>query len=270
MGGTVVFGQPLSEPTTTEDGNLEQVFSTVVVYAPSDNPAVIRMRPLAKILGMTETAPGPKLYDMRQNVIFYPVDGELGYHVPVFFDEFVAAHGGQEISGLPISDAIKVTNNSGKEVARQCFENYCLEYDPTAPKGQRTHLAELGRQYAMLNNPSGVASPTDKNLSLLVSTDKTEVTSSDSQVFFLLAYKRHSLEPAAGAVARIELTLPDGTVSTYRTPPTGADGWVSMSVPPVTGLPNGTVVAYKVCLENADGSATDLSTCDTDTFLIWN
>jgi hypothetical protein len=270
MGGTAIFGQPVSDAIQTDDGNLEQVFSTVVVYAPSDNPTAIRLRPLSKMLGMTETAPGPKQFDMRQNVIFYPVDGELGYHVPVFFDEFIAAHGGQEISGNPISDTFKVTNSSGKDVARQCFENYCLEYDPTAPKGQNTRLSELGRQYAQINNLSGVASPADQNLSLMVSTDKSEVASSESQIFYLLAYKRRSLEPASDAVARVELTLPDGTVNSYRSDPTGANGWVSMTIPPLTDTTNGTVVAYKICLENSDGSATDPTTCVSDTFVIWN
>jgi len=270
MGGTSIFGQPVSAPIIASDGNMEQAFAKVVVFSPKDNPADMKLRPLARLLNMPETAPGPKLYDRRHNVIFYPVDGDLGYHVPISFDEFIAAHGGQEISGRPISETMKVKNNKGKEVARQCFENYCLEYDPSAPQDQRTQLADLGKQYADLSSPAGRAGTVDNALSMKVQTDKAQVKSSESQEFYVLVYKRHSLEPAAGAIARIDLSLPNGTAFTYRTQATPDNGWIRMSIPAMQDVPNGTVVAYKVCLEDAESTAIDPSTCVSDSYLIWN
>ncbi|HSV86264.1 MAG TPA: hypothetical protein VLH85_06795, partial [Levilinea sp.] len=130
IGGTVIFGKPLSEPVHTPDGFIEQVYENALIFAPADNPNSIALRPLAKILNMPMHKPTQQKHDRRDNVIFYPVQGDLGFHVPIVFDEFIARHGGMEISGQPISEPGVVEIN-GERVARQCFENYCLDYYPS-------------------------------------------------------------------------------------------------------------------------------------------
>ncbi len=268
MGGRQVFGEPQGQPVITEDGQMEQVYANIVVYSPPDDPNEIHFRPLARVLGMPAGQPGPKIYDRRHNVIFYPVDGELGFHVPVVFDEFIAQHGGVEKSGKPISEpmAIQVKN---EPVARQCFENYCLDYYKDTAPGNQVRLAPLGMQYtqnvasaAYVNVPA----PVNDTLAMLVSEDKAQVTATDSQTFYLLIYKDHTKEPQAGVTATIDLMLPDGASYTYQTPPTGLNGWTSLTIPPLANLEHGMMVAYKVCLNQP----VEPQNCVSDMYLIWN
>jgi hypothetical protein len=93
--------------------------------------------------------PSQKKYDRRDNVIFYPVQNELGFHVPIVFDEFIARHGGTETSGKPISET-EVVEMNGEKIARQCFENYCLDYYPAFPTGAQVRMVQLGYQYEQI------------------------------------------------------------------------------------------------------------------------
>ncbi len=268
MGGRKVFGEPQGEPVIASDGQMEQAYTNIVVYSPPNNPNDIHFRSLARSLGMPAGQPGPKVYDRRHNVIFYQVDGELGFHVPVVFDEFIAQHGGVEKSGKPISEPI-ATQEEGQQVARQCFENYCLDYYVNAPAGNQVRLAPLGLQYAQSMSTAGYASvapAVSDTLAMLVSEDKTQVTVSDSQTFYLLIYKDHTKEPQSGVTASIDLMLPDGTNYTYQTPPTGSNGWTSLTIPPLPNLTHGMMIAYKVCLDQP----VETPNCVSEMYLIWN
>ncbi len=269
MGGRQVFGEPQGEPVIASDGQMEQVYTNIVVYSPPDNPNDIHFRPLARALGMPAGQPGPKIYDRRHNVIFYPVEGELGFHVPVVFDEFIAQHGGVEKSGKPMSEPIAIKLN-GQQVARQCFENYCLDYYINAPTASQVRLAPLGLDYTQsVSSPSGyanVAAPVSDTLAMLVSEDNAQVTVSDSQTFFILVYKDHTKEPQSGITATIDLMLPDGASYTYQTPPTGLNGWTSLTIPPLPNLEHGMMVAYKVCLNQP----VEPQNCASDMYLVWN
>ncbi len=269
MGGREVFGEPQGEPVIASDGQMEQVYTNIVVYSPPDNPNDLHFRPLARSLGMPAGQPGPKKYDRRQNVIFYPVDGDLGFHVPVVFDEFIAQHGGVEKSGRPISEPI-VTDLDGQQVARQCFDNYCLDYYINPPTGDQIQLAPLGLRYtqsAVTRTYSNApAAPVVKSLSMLVSEDKSQVTDSNSQTFYLLVYQDHTKEPQSGITATIDLMLPDGANFTYQTPPTGLNGWTSLTIPPLPNLKHGAMVAYEVCLDQP----VETKNCVSDMYLVWN
>lgn len=266
MGGRRVFGEPQGEPVIAEDGQMEQAYTNIVIYSPPDNPNAVQFRPLGRSLGMPARQPGPKKYDRRQNVIFYPVDGDLGFHVPVVFDEFIAQHGGTEKSGKPISEPMAI-EVKGEKVARQCFENYCLDYYNNAPQGVQVRLAPLGMQHrANISSATHTALPQPEALSMLISEDKTQLNSLDSQTFYLLVYKDHTKEPQAGITARIELMLPNGNSYLYQTPPTGVNGWTSLTIPPLPNLQHGMMVAYQVCLEQP----VEPQPCTSETYLVWN
>jgi hypothetical protein len=265
MGGTAIFGKPLADPVHTSDGFIEQVYENVVVYSPPDNPNSIAFRPLAKILNMTMHQPSQKKYDRRDNVIFYPVQGELGFHVPIVFDEFIARHGGTETSGKPISET-EVVEMNGERAARQCFENYCLDYYPAYPAGAQVRMVQLGYQYEQI--PQGailvpVEEPVEP-LAMLISEDKTQVLSSETQTFYMLVYSDRTKEPRPNVNANLVVMLPDGSSYFYEIPPTGINGWTKLEIPPLTGAGHGTMVAYKICLSG------ESPLCVSETYLVWN
>jgi hypothetical protein len=265
IGGTAVFGKPLSEPVRTSDDFIEQVYENAVVYAPVDNTNSIAFRPLAKILNMPMHQPGQKKYDRRDNVIFYPVQGELGFHVPIVFDEFIARHGGTETSGRPISEPDVVEVN-GERIARQCFENYCLDYYPAAPASVQVRLAQLGYQYKqepIAAIPEAVVEPVE-HLAMLVSEDKTQVLASETQIFYLLVYSDHTKEPRPNVNASLVIMLPNGVNHTFEFPPTGVNGWAKLAIPPLPNVDHGTMVAYKICLSG------ESPVCVADSYLVWN
>jgi hypothetical protein len=263
IGGSVVFGQPLAEPVRTGDGFIEQVYENAVIFAPVDNPNAIALRPLAKILNMPMHQPVLKKYDRRDNVIFYPVKGELGFHVPIVFDEFIARHGGVETSGQPISEPDVVEIN-GERVARQCFENYCLDY---YRDGAAVRMAQLGYQYDqayVVAIPEALIETPADPLAMLISEEKNQLTANETQTFYLLVYNDRTKEPQPNINARLTVILPDGEQRVFDFHPTGANGWSKLDVPPLPEYAHGAMIAYRICL------AGEPQTCVSEAYLIWN
>lgn len=146
LGGYALFGAPLEEPRRNEEGNFEQALENVVIYIPANEPTAIRLRPIAVILGLPKGVPGAERFGLKENMIFVRIQGDLGYHLWIPFDQFVKQHGGSTLSGRPLNDTVYVTIG-GQKVPQQCYENYCLYYDAAAPEAQRIKMLDLGRQY---------------------------------------------------------------------------------------------------------------------------
>ncbi|MDR3577693.1 MAG: hypothetical protein P4L50_27825 [Anaerolineaceae bacterium] len=265
MGGLQVFGRPLTEPYKAPDGSLEQVYENVVMYTTADDPATLHLRQLPILLDMTTTPPGPKIYGLKENMVFYPVQGDLGYHVPVMFDHFIAEHGGMEISGQPIADPMMV---KGQNVARQCFENYCLDYDPNATADLRTRMAPIGMQYLNKANPATISRVpfAPDNVQLAVDEDSPQITSNDPQTIALTVLQKNGGLPMPDISANVKINLPDGSNQNMSMPPTGADGKTSLTIPAMPNLANGSLVAYEICLN----VPVDNPPCISDSYLIWN
>jgi hypothetical protein len=265
MGGLTIFGRPLSQPYQAKDGNLEQVYENVVLFAPANNPAAVKLRPIALLLGMSTTPPGPKIFDIQQNMVFYPIKGVLGYHVPVAFDQFIARHGGISVSGQPVSEAMLYQGNPNP---RQCFENYCLDYNVQAPESSKVTLTPLGARFLNKLSPQlAELSPySPDNILIEISEASPQITSKDAQMISAVIMQKKELQPIPNMEASLELNLPDGNSQTYKMPPTGADGRTSQIIPPLISLPNGSLIAYRVCLN----IPTENALCMRDSYLIWN
>ena len=150
LGGQTIFGMPLSEPYQAVDGNTEQIYENVVLYAPPDDPTDVHFRNTPLALGYSQTSLLPDLYGQAEGMVFYPLEGDKGHHVPVDFDHFIASHGGLEISGKPIDEARPLEDGQ----FRQCFENYCLDYTGSADPADNVHLELVGAQiHAGLRHP---------------------------------------------------------------------------------------------------------------------
>jgi hypothetical protein len=264
IGGTDVFGKPLGTPYTAADGALEQAFEKVVVFAPGGDPAQMRLRPLPILLKLPQSPPGPKRYGAESNMVFYPVQGEMGFHVPVVFDDFITRHGGWGLAGKPIDEVFGL----GGSLYRQCFENYCLDFDASAATGAQVALAALGVLYEQSLSAAQATpepSPPAAGLQLKVSEAHATIPHTQAQTLSLLAEDKTSGQPVAGVVGQLRLFLPEGQEYTAAFPATASDGTSSLDVP-ARSLPNGTVVPYRVCATLNGGE----QTCVSDAYLIWD
>lgn len=265
LGGFKVFGSPLSLPYTATDGNTEQLFENALVYVPRDDPTTIRLRPIAKDLRARLEAPVPEPSSPSQGTVFYPTADGVGYAVPVVFDEFIASHGGKEISGAPTSSAFRATIN-GSKIPGQCFENYCLYYNAEAAAESKVGLMSLGRQYRDKVDPAYLVPEfSPKTVKILLSELKLQVSASEEQVIQIKIEDQNS-QPISAVEGILVVGLPDGRKPAYSFPPTDMDGSSSVTLLPVKNAANGTVIPYVVCLNVPSTS----NICAGKTYLIWN
>ncbi|BAJ64835.1 hypothetical protein [Anaerolinea thermophila] len=257
------LGKPLAAPTITPEGMLEQVYENAILYAPVDRPADIAMRPLTLWLGkVSPQTPYP--YREQAGTVFYPVEDHLGFLVPQEVDALIVRLGGVRNSGKPLGDAQQV---SGEGVYRQCFENYCVDYQPTAPAGQRVRLVPQGVEYAQrladqLTLPRAF---TPETVNLLVSEAYPQVSDSDHQVLQMNVFYRQSGEPMYLVSGTATVTLPGRTL-TLSLPPTNRNGASSVTLPPLKGVSNLSVIEYQICLELPSPAPI----CQSDTFVVFN
>ncbi len=263
---TKIFGKPLSEPYIAADGNLEQVYASIVLFRDYQN-GLVRLRPLPVLLGMLTGEPGPQLYGKENGMVFYAVRDGLGFHVPLAFDQFLTDHGGTSVSGDPISDVIQYEPG----VYRQCFTNYCLDYTPEARKSKQVVLAELGNQYLQSNaaqtliTPVPEAAPLPSNYVLQVSEFYNPLPLNAVQQINLVVLNAADMLPLEGLTPEVVVTLPDGTSVKASMPATLADGSSTVMLPVIKRIDNGTILTYQVCVANPAGG----QQCQEGSYLVW-
>lgn len=268
LGGTAVFGSPLLKPQAVEGGQtVEQVYANAIFYAPADDFSQAHLRPLPLMLGQTEEPPVEK--KIHDQLVFYDVRDGLGHNVPKQFDQFIAMHGGRELSGNPISE---VTLIAEKNLYRQCFENYCLIYDPAASDSMRVRMESLGKQYVdSIPQPDEIKifnpfSP--GHVSLVAAAARPTLNDNEEQIIQISVQQIDTGLPMDRVESTLSLTLPDRPSVRYFLPPTDANGMSSVTIPPVEGIANGARIAYRVCLNLP--TPEDQPICAQDSYLIWN
>jgi hypothetical protein len=142
-GGEAVFGRALTGPYAAADGALEQVFANAVLYAASDSPGSVRLRPLGAALGEAD----PAVTGPSDTVGMYIP--QSGHYVLWAFVNFYRAHGAEAVLGLPLEEG-----KTFEGVLRQRFENVILEYRPELPAHLAVQLAPLGVSYAASGMPA--------------------------------------------------------------------------------------------------------------------
>lgn len=265
IGGVQTYGQPLTRPYIYPDGTIEQAYERAVFYAPKGDLRAFGLRPAALILGLSFSLPGPKNNDSR--MVFYPLQGNQGYNVPVIFDYFLAEHGGNEMSGRPISEIQPV---AGKNIYRQCFENYCIDYDPTAEESMRIRLAPVGLAYLDQAGKSALVVQryeySGATVLLRIGELHPQLRTDETQVIAMVVQQKRSQRALTGLSGSLNLYLPDGSVLEYLMPPTGDNGVSSLTLPPLPSLGNGTVIPYQICLD----VESEQPLCAQESYLIWN
>jgi hypothetical protein len=264
LSDTKPFGKPLTQPFKASDGNEEQAYEGIVLYRNINNGSV-SPRPMATLLNMLSTDPGEKKYGSDNGMVFYAVKDNLGYHVPVLFDQFISAHGGTAVSGDPIAEVIEYLPG----VFRQCFTNYCLDYTPSASKDKRVTVATLGSQYLQLQQKTTPSQPTTEPepgmYTLQLSEAYNPLPDTQAQRIDIILLNAADQKPAPGIQTSLVLNLPDGTSFKAMLPLTGDDGTASIVLPLMNKIPNGSILTYQVCVENA-GKDSD---CKNSSYLAW-
>lgn len=259
--GWLDLGKPLTQPRLAKDGSIEQVYDNAVLYAPQNALSQVRFRPLVTWLGTVKPEPLAARNPHAQ-LVFYEVEKGLGHNVPLFFDKFIANHGGRDLAGKPLSEMFVV---KADQIFRQCFESYCLDYDATAPEQVRVRMVPLGAEYIRNTDPAQVLRQafSPDTVRLQASAAFPQMSKGQVQAIKINVFRRVDGQPLYLVEARLEINIAGLPSQHYSIKPTDHSGSSSFTLPPLGELPAMSVVEYQVCL-NLPG---DQPICATDSFI---
>ncbi len=240
-----LLGPPLTEAYQASDGYQERIYTNAVVVRDPSRPGGIRLRPITAMLG-------------------FPAQLGLDYDVPDVFQEFISKNSGIELFG----NAVSPFEQQSDETYLQCFENMCLEYNPSRPPELQVRPLALGEMYKkefyqkQETNTVQTRSQADGSLILSVSKGYSSLSPSDPQIISVWVYKDG--QPAANIQPVIEVTFSNDQFRIYRMQATRQDGFTSIEIPPFENAQKGTWVHYQVCV-----SASRQIACVEDKYLLW-
>jgi predicted small lipoprotein YifL len=136
--GQDLLGAHLEGPYWAPDGQREVIFENMVLFAKKGKAMP---RPITEMLGYTASPPAAPSGGL--DVTFLEIENGMGYNVPQQLYDYIMAHGGLEISGMPISEATEI----GRKHYQQCFTNVCLEYVETRTDTNTVLVTPLGQVY---------------------------------------------------------------------------------------------------------------------------
>ncbi|MBN1371909.1 MAG: hypothetical protein JW987_08200, partial [Anaerolineaceae bacterium] len=238
---------------------IEQYYDNVVLYAPKDDLSQVRFRPLSLWMGI----PVENLVSINphEQLVFYKVDDQLGHNVPLFFDHFIAEHGGRDLAGNPISETGELTDT----LLRQCFESYCLLYDKTQPDGLKVRMAALGVEHLKQKDPGLILKRAfnSETIHLALEEEKSQVGANEGQSIRIQVLRSGNWAPLYLVESMLELTIPGQAPQQFRLRPTDRDGISLVTLPGISGVPAMSVIEYKVCLN----LPSDKPICSVDSFV---
>ena len=269
-----MVGKLVEGPLSRTDGSTDLVFDSLVLYE-QDGRMGIRNVPV--MLGFQED----QLYYPSSDpfFVFYPIDNGGGQNVLTVFDDFIMANGGYDVSGKPISSLRNL--DAATEELVQCFENYCLIYNPSTqsvapmPIGER-YLQGNAKAYVQpkigsegelggFGNDGGEDSTTTRNpapFTLIAQEQHYNIDSQTNQVLTFWVKHQETAQPGMELV--LTITFPDKHEETITMPPTDQEGKTSYQMAPIPGQ-NGSLVRYEACLIFADQPPA----CVEQVFMIW-
>ncbi len=233
--GQEFTGVPLSEPYRAADGMLEQVYENVVLAVDPDNLRSISLRPLPLLTGYQPGPLAPPSSDPR--MVFFLLDpvNNLGHNIPKPFLEYIAARGGNELAWPPIGELFEENG-----ILRQCFTNYCLDFDPAAPAGLQIRPTPLGHTY--LRQQKYLPA----QMRMVVWETQPVIPPGGQQVLGVMVYNDTPSQPMQNIEPTLELLLPDGSVKKMVFAPTSAGGTSYLNIQ-LPGIKAGQTINYKVC-----------------------
>ncbi len=259
--GPAFVGRAISDPYTAPDGMQEIIFDNLVLFVDPADPQRVQARPVLEKLGFSPHPLKLSLDDPR--MVFHPIQGELGHNIPVVFSNYLAEHGGLDISGPPITD---ITPHK-ERIWRQCFTNLCLDYHQDAPEGLRVRPAPLGivykaEFYTDFAVENFAASQSLQTITLKVAEERPIINSQETQTIHVHVFEEN--QPLPSFEPQLTITLPNGSQRDFRLTPTDASGHTALLLQPIAA-PNGTMIPYQVCLINLKSE----QACIQESYMIW-
>lgn len=229
-----------------------------MLYANSGDTSRAYARPIIALIGYAEE---PLVTRLDSPLIyFFIIEGEYGHNIPILFHDYIAQHGGIDISGYPITEIFPYEDG----VFRQCFESLCLNHNLDAPEGLQIYPAPLGSVYKTLyyNPDPPPQSEPQSEIQIQVWEEYALIDSGQSQIIYVSVFQDQI--PMANLKPNIQLTLPDGTRSVYVFPATNEKGSTSLNIPAVKAA-NGSLIHYEVCLDEVNLG----KLCINENYVIW-
>lgn len=250
-------GFALTEPMVSSDGRVEQVFESIVLVENPDEIVGFALRPLPEKVGIL---PEPMVADSHTlDMPFLPLADGKGFHVPVYFSDYILEHGSFKITGLPINEPVQLKD----QVARQCFKNLCLNYYPNEPNGLQIRPEPLGYNYRDKYMSGSATSLSMQNSLPEITVEAKSSVSSTEEQEIKVTVSQHGA-PLPDVAPMLVLTLPDGSQESFLFPDTDENGQTGRRLPAIKTL-NGIYIIYQICVPNYQGG----QLCIKDKYLIW-
>lgn len=271
-------GFAISPPIKDFDGRLIVIFENVVIAIQPESEGGVSLLPLPQRLGILPQ--GMVANEDDETKTFLSLDGDKGHHILRSFMNYIDAHGGLDLIGLPIGEPLEWEKGS----IRQCFEKVCLIEDRQIEGLYRIRPSPLGFEYASLyfdsENGGGLSltpmllqpsasetSPANEEpypeITLEIIETKPFVDGQTSQEIGVIV--RFGSQAAIGIIPTLYLSFPDGESYEFEMPPTNEQGKSFLVIPPTQGS-NGTLVAYRICITTPSG----VQMCAREDYLIWS
>ncbi|NOY99215.1 MAG: hypothetical protein GXP40_08450 [Chloroflexi bacterium] len=258
-----IFGYPITEAFTNEDGMLVQYFQRARFELHPDLPAgqQVQLTPL----GDLTYHPGAQLN--VDNPLACRVYPETGYPVCFSFLEFFDKHGGVAQFGFPVSPF-----EYQDSMIVQYFQKGRLEWHPWKPDGQRVVTGDLGKIYfdQAGEDPARLAPVSPLNgsairvlsLSVRAFSWKAVTHSTDRQRIFVIVQDQ-TLQPVPNATGVAKVHWPSGSEELLPIS-TDGNGVATLSLQ-VLGQPYGGLVNVEVLITYGENLAGETTT----SFRIW-
>lgn len=271
-------GFAITPPIKDPQGRLIVIFENAVIEIRPESEGGVSLLSLPQKLGILPQ--GMVDNEDDETKTFLSLDGDKGHHILRSFMNYIDAHGGLDLIGLPIGEPLEWEKGS----IRQCFEKVCLIEDRQIEGPYRIRPSPLGFEYAYLyfDSVSGgrlsltplplqpLATETSTaneelypEVTLEIIETKPFVDTQTSQEIGVVV--RFGGQAAVEIVPILYLSFPDGESYEFEMPPTNEQGKSFLVIPP-TQAPNGTLVAYRICITTPGG----VQMCAREDYLIWS
>lgn len=245
------------------DSKWIQIFQNVVLTADTpENPDSARLHPMSIILGVVNEDPLPP--SGSQDMNFYSTMDGVGYDIPIYFWDYLMAHGGLQVAGPPVSHLQDYAGDS----TRQCFENLCLIRDGQLSDAGKVYPYQMGYQFLGLISDDRkpiepTVSPHQGTIVLRVEERQPTVRSDEEQEILVTVLRNG--QPVSGITLELIITLPDRSTQKFVLPETDTDGNSVQKIPMIQAE-NASVILYQICVLNQDQA----NFCYEDSYTIWN
>jgi hypothetical protein len=206
---TLLFGYPITEQVTSQDGKTVQYFQRARFELRADLPASQRVQ--LTPLGQAAYKPQAQLsLDYSAGCDLFPT----GYAVCYAFLDFYKDNGGAAQFGNPISPF-----ESHENLIVQYFEKARFEWRGDRPDGQRVVITDLGRRYFdQLGEDPGLLKPVDPidatinpilAIKVRAFVAKSITRSSGKQTVYVIVQSQTG-QPVPNTTGRASIHWPDG------------------------------------------------------------